>query len=418
MKIKMFNDISISEIPNWYNVDSITHKNNIYLYAMSTSSSYGNRTKLFYKYDIEKNEFVKLADLPMIPQHSTCCAKDDNLFVFCTYIKEYNACVNATLKYSISKNKWQVLNPYPYTSGNTTSDAASAIVGDYAYFLLPLTSDNSFYRYNLLDDSWEKLQYDSKNTTGTRRKMYVYNKKLYLIGDYNLASKNVCIYDIETNTWNLQELKNYPGAGIGNGCGKVIGNKLYCFTSIEKSVPFGDMCLTKIDLDTLTCESCTGVLISSGLNNMMSYGDNNNFWGVINTTSGEKTIRAYCLNIKNYHKNIETEITTDLTSQITGINSIDNIDIDSLEEPNTKIRHAFSFDGKITWKVYKENEWKVIDKNDILSNGMNKDEIKSLTSDDFLKLNLPNDSTLNVCSKMISYDDMFSPILRKITCKL
>ena len=47
---------------------------------------------------------------------------------------------------------------------------------------------------------------------------------------------------------------------------------------------------------------------------------------------------------------------------------------------------------------------------------MNKNEINNLVSDDFTKLNL-NNSTLDVCSKLITYNDMFSPILRKIICK-
>ena len=86
-------------------------------------------------------------------------------------------------------------------------------------------------------------------------------------------------------------------------------------------------------------------------------------------------------------------------------------------EPGTKTKVIItSIDVPLFGNVYKDGEWKNINKDNILDNGMSKNEINNLVSDDFTKLNL-NNSTLDVCSKLITYNDMFSPILRKITCK-
>ena len=406
MNIKIFEPCEVITTTRYY-PQFVTCKNAIYFFDRLSSNNGAAATGKFFKYDIETNTSVQLADCPLKLHVQTMFSFEDDIYVYAAYVSgKYG--YNYMLKYSTKKNKWTFLNNGPYGTADVNV-CKTCIVDNYCY-IYSSNSANTFLRYSILEDSWKKLT-STGDTTDLRTGPFVhYKNKLYSIG--GLAKKSyIWIYDIESDMWTKKTINT----GIGCGNGILIDNCVYCTCSDTASNFFANLTIYKVNLDTFEVEILNGIG-KMGFYYSVYDVDNTNMWGIGQPANGSQYFYPFCVNILDYETNTESEIVTNLNSQLKNINTIDKIIVDSLEEPNTKIRHAFSFDNRSTWLIYKDGEWKNINKDNILDNGMSKNEINNLVSDDFTKLNL-NNSTLDVCSKLITYNDMFSPILRKITCK-
>ena len=87
------------------------------------------------------------------------------------------------------------------------------------------------------------------------------------------------------------------------------------------------------------------------------------------------------------------------------------VDVDYVEDTNTKIRFAFTNDGS-NYKVFKSSSWQAINVSDVITNGNTADEIKALTLQDLNQLY--NGNGLSILVKMKTNDEEKTPIIRKI----
>lgn len=123
-----------------------------------------------------------------------------------------------------------------------------------------------------------------------------------------------------------------------------------------------------------------------------------------------KYINTYEL-IKYYTVNsYESIITTDETN-IKNINRILKIEVLHDEPENTSIRYLVSIDDRNTWKIYKGGQWIIVDDlsdENVITNGMNKDELESIKEDFPINLNF------DIRAVMVTEDIEKVPILKQI----
>ena len=103
----------------------------------------------------------------------------------------------------------------------------------------------------------------------------------------------------------------------------------------------------------------------------------------VSTSTTRKEVKNIVTNeLINYYTigSYQSVVTTDETS-IKNINRIVRIEVVHDEPENTTIRYLVSTDDRTTWKVYKGGQWIEIDDlsdENIINNGMNKDELESI----------------------------------------
>ena len=106
----------------------------------------------------------------------------------------------------------------------------------------------------------------------------------------------------------------------------------------------------------------------------------------------------------------QSVVTTDETS-VKNINRIVKIEVIHDEPENTTIRYLVSTDDRTTWKVYKGGQWIEIDDlsdENVITNGMNKDELESIKEDFQINLNF------DIRAVMVTDDIEKVPILKQI----
>ena len=124
----------------------------------------------------------------------------------------------------------------------------------------------------------------------------------------------------------------------------------------------------------------------------------------------EQTFLPYKGNKMRYYLN-EASAETDINIFSTSDQIIKIVDVDYVEDTNTKIRFAFTNDGS-NYKVFKSSSWQAINVSDVITNGNTADEIKALTFQDLNQLF--NGNGLSILVKMKTNDEEKTPIIRKI----
>ena len=81
------------------------------------------------------------------------------------------------------------------------------------------------------------------------------------------------------------------------------------------------------------------------------------------------------------------------------------------DEPiDTSIRYLFSIDGRTTWFSIKNGVSQAVDVNDILTDGMTKDEIESINNYEF-----GSTVNLDVMVGLNTQNELSTPVLKSIT---
>ena len=125
----------------------------------------------------------------------------------------------------------------------------------------------------------------------------------------------------------------------------------------------------------------------------------------------EQTFLPYKGNKVRYYLN-EASAETDINIFSTSEQIMRIIDVDYVEDTNTKIRFAFTNDGS-NYKVFKSSSWQTISTSDVITNGNTVDEIKALTYKDLNQLY--NGNGLSILVKMKTNNEEKTPIIRKIS---
>ena len=126
--------------------------------------------------------------------------------------------------------------------------------------------------------------------------------------------------------------------------------------------------------------------------------------GGVQTVITNELISFYITN--SYQSVITTDITT-----VKNLNRIIKIEVVHNEPENTHIKYLVSTDDRATWKVYREGQWtEITDLSDenVIINGMNKEELESISEDFPINLNF------DVKAVMITEDIEKVPVLKQI----
>lgn len=412
MKCEIFDVQNITSTNSAYSMKTCFCDGKLYAFRILNKST---KEQEFLCYDIEKKEWSQKTPCPISGVHSNMINAEGNIYVTFGYppttsSATYN--LNRLLKYVPSEDKWYYLNNIPYNNVTTSG------INSYCYYngniyVLGIYNQKYFFKYSIKDDEYISLTKNSSIAEGRyHATMIPYKNKIYVIGGYSGGS-DIHIYDMLSDTWTTQTIK-YK---IGMNQATVFNNMCYIIANVTVgSTGAGiNMIGYSLNLDTFEMKvlnNINGMSTFTGLNF-----DNSNIWMILANKQTSINFYPVCVNFEDFIANVPTEITTNLLSQISNIEKLNKVVVSSFEEPDTKIRHAFSFDNKTTWKIYDGTNWIDIKKEDILDKGMDKDFINLLTSDDFLKVGLTN-FTLDICSVLITYNSMFSPKIYKIECCL
>ena len=106
MNIKIFEPCEVITTTRYY-PQFVTCKNAIYFFDGLSSNNGAAATGKFFKYDIETNTSIQLADCPLKLHAQTMFSFEDDIYVYAAYVSgKYG--YNYMLKYSIEKNKGYV----------------------------------------------------------------------------------------------------------------------------------------------------------------------------------------------------------------------------------------------------------------------------------------------------------------------
>lgn len=120
--------------------------------------------------------------------------------------------------------------------------------------------------------------------------------------------------------------------------------------------------------------------------------------------------------MKVYPTNTVGTIETNDNTQISNIYQIESIVPTQTVPDNTDIRYLLSFDGRNTYKTYKDGSWDDVDITDtsnIMSLGLTKDEIEKLSTKE-LNLALTENRTLDILIGMVTQDEYNSPSISEV----
>lgn len=382
--------------------------------STTSSSSFDNKC---YVYDIETDKWGEIANCPLRINYGSAEYYNGEIYVIAIATNypisaSASAGKNHLLKYNIAKDKWYFLNMLPY-DGTYTNNGSSILSEQYIYFL----SSTTFCRYNIAEDKWDLLATPLATISGAY--MFRYKNNIYTIGSY-VGTKTMYVYSIITNTWSSITLTDT----IYSTTGLIIDNILYFIScKVGSNRTTCGAALYSLDLNTHVITSLGDLANGFGgaNHNAISNSCNrfgNSLWTICQTTNASAEIFPVCISFENYLINAVQTIETNSTTNILDINSIKSIIVNSVQEPNTKIRYALSFDRRNTYKIFNGTTWENIDKTNIIDLGMTKQEVNNLTSADFLLLNNTPGFTLDVIAGLISYDVAFSPRLINIKASI
>lgn len=117
-----------------------------------------------------------------------------------------------------------------------------------------------------------------------------------------------------------------------------------------------------------------------------------------------------------YPTDVIGTIETNDNSHISNIYQIENINLSDITPDNTNIKYLLSFDGRNTYKTYKNNTWSTVDvsvNTNIMNDGMTKTEVESLTSNEF-NIALTDNKTLDVLIGMNTQNEYSTPSISEI----
>lgn len=389
------------------------------IFMFATNESVSSCNKNCYSYDIEKNEWKQLANIPLMSSFSPGVYCDGEIYLVVAYANteannSFSNNKNYFIKYNIEKDKWYFLNNLPYDTALLSNCGTLYVDKPYIYYFH--ATQKVFCRYNIVDDSWEKLR-SSSVANNFNTSLFRYENKLILIGGY-VANKVMSIYNLDSNTWTTENLNENVNANYGI----VIKDRYYFVMSKASNGRGANGAVVKY-LDLKTNKIVTLGDIPNNLDGPTKYSTNsntislgNNIWTIMQVNNFDTDVYPVCINFESYVTDTLQTVKTTANSNINDITTLKRIVINSVEEPNTKIRFALSFDGRTTWKVFKDSTWKSLDENKILEDGMTKDEVNALTSDDFKLLSIATNFSLDIYAGMITYDECFSPRLINAKC--
>lgn len=121
--------------------------------------------------------------------------------------------------------------------------------------------------------------------------------------------------------------------------------------------------------------------------------------------------------IKNYPVNKIAYIETTDINQIKDIYSINSIEIDCTVPSNTYCRFLFSFDGRKTYKAFDGSQWNVVDKANIIIEGMEYTTVHNLDTAKYNEV-LEDCSTLDILTGMMTQHEKTSPTISSIAVDL
>ena len=120
--------------------------------------------------------------------------------------------------------------------------------------------------------------------------------------------------------------------------------------------------------------------------------------------------------MKVYPINTIGTIETNSSTQISNIYQIEGIETDQNTPEGTDIKYVLSFDGRNTYKTYKDGSWIDVDISDttnIINQGLSKSEIEAITVTEFDNA-LTANKTLDILSAMVTQNEYVTPSISKI----
>lgn len=120
--------------------------------------------------------------------------------------------------------------------------------------------------------------------------------------------------------------------------------------------------------------------------------------------------------MKVYPTNVIGTIETNDNSQVSNIYQIENIVTTQVVPENTDIKYLLSFDGRNTYKTYKNGSWVDVDisiKSNIMNQGMTKDEIEALTKNEFAMV-ITDNKTMDTLIGMTTGSEYSTPFISEV----
>lgn len=118
--------------------------------------------------------------------------------------------------------------------------------------------------------------------------------------------------------------------------------------------------------------------------------------------------------IKVYPTNTVGTIVTNDTSHISDVYSISQVTTDeTTEDAITDIKYAVSFDGRKTYKAYRNSAWSALLLSNIMTNGMSKTELEALTDSEY-DPQLTSDRTFDIVAGMTTNNSEKTPSIKSI----
>lgn len=125
------------------------------------------------------------------------------------------------------------------------------------------------------------------------------------------------------------------------------------------------------------------------------------------TTEGLEILRSYPVNQLG-------TIETNDNNRLNNVYSIESIKPEQSISEGNDIRYALSFDGRSSYKSYKNSQWIDVNNDTLMTDGMTVDEISTLTSMEFSEV-LNNNHTVDILVGMITNNPNTTPYIKKIT---
>ena len=129
---------------------------------------------------------------------------------------------------------------------------------------------------------------------------------------------------------------------------------------------------TKIDKDTILNATLRVIDIK----------DNEESYNINDASNPVGTIYEYDLKTPIYDINEVGIVETTIDTNIQEIQTVRSINVDYETPDETEIRMALSNDDRITYKIFNGSNWIIIDKNNVVNDGMLPSFVNSLTEND------------------------------------
>lgn len=144
------------------------------------------------------------------------------------------------------------------------------------------------------------------------------------------------------------------------------------------------------------------------------YDENDNKIYEINKMMSGNNKTPELMKMKVYPTNTVGTIVTNDTSHISDVYSISQVTTDeTTEDAITDIKYAVSFDGRKTYKVYKNSAWSALSLSNIMTNGMSKTELEALTDSEY-DPQLTSDRTFDIVAGMNTNNSEKTPSIKSI----